>query len=239
MHGGGGGGGRQGSFEGEDILWISTSLPFGGGGCVTGPHTGAGSLPGARQPDCPVSRPTGLRAAPWGPTGALVSRGRCVLGRGGPPVPVPTGPCSPSPPLCMWGGGGGCIREVLEWPYTAGGRGLPTHPPQSDTEALCQTPPPLQTKVTVGKNEILQWEGVGPFLVHKILGPRPPLPPPPPQGCIRRGGASEAVPEAVRQAVGGGCQPACPCPRSVLEWGEGRGCIGRGGRDPPPPGRPV
>ena len=26
------------------------------------------------------------------------------------------------------------------------------------------------------------------------------------QGCIRRGGASEAAPEAVRQAVGGGCQ---------------------------------
>ena len=27
-----------------------------------------------------------------------------------------------------------------------------------------------------------------------------------PQGCIRREGASEAVPEAVRRAVGGGCQ---------------------------------
>ena len=26
------------------------------------------------------------------------------------------------------------------------------------------------------------------------------------QGCIRRGGTSEAAPEAVRQAVGGGCQ---------------------------------
>ena len=29
---------------------------------------------------------------------------------------------------------------------------------------------------------------------------------PPPQGCIRRKGTSEAAPEAVRQAVGGGCQ---------------------------------
>ena len=29
-------------------------------------------------------------------------------------------------------------------------------------------------------------------------------PPPPPQGCIGREGTSEAVPEAVRQAVGGG-----------------------------------
>ena len=31
-------------------------------------------------------------------------------------------------------------------------------------------------------------------------------PPRPPQGCIRREGTSEAAPEAVRQAVGGGCQ---------------------------------
>ena len=40
---------------------------------------------------------------------------------------------------------------------------------------------------------------------------RPPPPPTPqwqggPQRCIRREGASEAAPEAVRQAVGGGCQ---------------------------------
>ena len=30
--------------------------------------------------------------------------------------------------------------------------------------------------------------------------------PPPPQGCIRRKGASEAAPEGVRQVVAGGCQ---------------------------------
>ena len=37
----------------------------------------------------------------------------------------------------------------------------------------------LQTKVTiVGKNEIYNRENlVGPFLVHKLLGPRHPLPP--------------------------------------------------------------
>ena len=29
---------------------------------------------------------------------------------------------------------------------------------------------------------------------------------PPRQGCIRREGTSEAAPEAVRQAVGGGCR---------------------------------
>ena len=33
--------------------------------------------------------------------------------------------------------------------------------------------------------------------------------PPPPQGCIRRDRTSEAAPEAVRQAVGGGCQSRC------------------------------
>ena len=43
-----------------------------------------------------------------------------------------------------------------------------------------RTPPP-KTKVTiVGKNEICNRENlVGRFLVHKLLGPRPPLPPPP------------------------------------------------------------
>ena len=43
------------------------------------------------------------------------------------------------------------------------------------------TPPP-PTKVTiVGKNEVYHWENlVGPFVIHKLLGPRPPPPPPPP-----------------------------------------------------------
>ena len=43
-------------------------------------------------------------------------------------------------------------------------------------------PPPPQTKVTiVGKKEIYKRENlIGPFSVHKLLGPRPPLPPPSP-----------------------------------------------------------
>ena len=51
-------------------------------------------------------------------------------------------------------------REVLEWPYTIGGGGVPA-----------------QTKVTiVRKNGIYSRENlVGPFLVHKFLGPRSPL----------------------------------------------------------------
>ena len=74
---------------------------------------------------------------------------------------------------CLEQGGGryGRRREVLEWPYTAGGGGVPPRDP------------PLQTKVTImGKNEIYHWESlVWPFLVHNLLGPRPPpplLPPP-------------------------------------------------------------
>ena len=46
------------------------------------------------------------------------------------------------------------------------------------TLASCQTP--LQTKVTVvGRNEIYDRENLsGPLWVHKLLGPRPSLPPP-------------------------------------------------------------
>ena len=68
--------------------------------------------------------------------------------------------------------------EVLEWPYAVGGGG----------EGV---PPPPQTKVTVGNNGVYHWENlIWSFLVHKLLGPRPPplpplsshtsLPPPPP-----------------------------------------------------------
>ena len=45
--------------------------------------------------------------------------------------------------------------------------------------AVGEAPPPPQTKVTiVGKNKIYRRENLtGPFLVHKLLGPRPsPLP---------------------------------------------------------------
>ena len=43
------------------------------------------------------------------------------------------------------------------------------------------TPPPPQTKVAIaGKTEIYRWKNlVGPFLVHKLSGPRPPHPTPP------------------------------------------------------------
>ena len=58
--------------------------------------------------------------------------------------------------------------EVLESPHTVGGGGRPSPPERSDHR---------------GKqcNAICCWESVvGPFLVHKLLGPRPPCPPPPP-----------------------------------------------------------
>ena len=60
------------------------------------------------------------------------------------------------------------------------------------------------------------WDFRNSYLVITALNipPSPPpkqlhrycYPPPPTQGCMRREGASEAVPEAVRQAVGGGAK---------------------------------
>ena len=51
---------------------------------------------------------------------------------------------------------------------------------QSDAEALCQPPPPLQTKLAiVGRNEIYHRENlVGPFLVHKKFWVADAPPPP-------------------------------------------------------------
>ena len=70
-------------------------------------------------------------------------------------------------------------------------RHVPNHRRALATELACQLtieftytgiagpPPPPETKVTiVGNNEIYKRENlVGPFLVHKLLGPRPPTPP--------------------------------------------------------------
>ena len=73
---------------------------------------------------------------------------------------------------------------------------------------------------------------------------------PPSQGCIRRRGTSEAAPEPVRQAVGGGCRSGCGRLLSVTDaveagtWRQGdsgRASAGRpggGGAPPPLPMRP-
>ena len=70
---------------------------------------------------------------------------------------------------------------------------------------------------------------------------------PPPQGCIRREGTSEVVPEAVRQAVGGGCQigwgrllsvtnvvEAGACRQGDSGWASAGRPGGGGGGTPPP-----
>ena len=99
-------------------------------------------------------------------------------------------------------------REVLGWLCTAGGGRVPPPPPnQSDhpnqegdtcidwTSQYCWTNgwnclwrghsvyrnrPLIPPKLTiVGKNDIYHWENlVGPVLVHKLFGPRPPSLPP-------------------------------------------------------------
>ena len=61
-----------------------------------------------------------------------------------------------------------------------------------------QGAPPPPTKMTIaGENEIYIRENlIGPFLVHKLLGPkpRPPLQPPPPPPLKRRPGAGACSP---------------------------------------------
>ena len=79
-------------------------------------------------------------------------------------------------------------------------------------------PPPPPTKVPIASREKAKFCNgdnlVRPFWVHKLLDPRTFLqlpvcsPPPNPtrRAALEGKGTSEAAPEAVRQAVGGGCQ---------------------------------
>ena len=118
----------------------------------------------------PVGRPTSARRTlrppppPKPPQAVASSAG---------PGPAGEGPggllsATPSPPS-PWPGG----REALEWLYTVGGGGVPL-PPQPEP------PPPQTIVIIVGKPEFYDWEHlIGPFLVHKLLGPRPPPPPSP------------------------------------------------------------
>ena len=64
-------------------------------------------------------------------------------------------------------------------------------------------------------------------------------PPPPPPGRIRREGASEAAPEAVGQAVGGGCRSGWGRLLSVRNATEGVGWGPQGGGGEPPPPPPM
>ena len=83
------------------------------------------------------------------------------------------------PDLTPWTKGGS-NRGVLEWLYTAGGRGGGTTR-RNVTQGVPPLAPPPPTKVTIaGKNEFYRWEYlVGPLLVYKLLGPSPSLPFPP------------------------------------------------------------
>ena len=82
--------------------------------------------------------------------------------------------------------------------------------------------------------------GVAEFLFQGTFAP-----PPPPEGCIRKEGSPVAAPEAVRQAVGGGCRSGGGCCRlqmplnlalAVRETAAGQrlGALERGGGHPPP-----
>ena len=115
---------------------------------------------------------------------------------------------------------------------------LPPPPPSSDTEALCQIPPVPPPFVVSGKRRLYSPDlGILTMLRMKLgiqkcpqvpeKNPHPTLSGPAwgfGQGCIRRGRASEAVPEAVRQAVGEGCQSGCGRLLSVTNATEAGTC---------------
>ena len=83
--------------------------------------------------------------------------------------------------------------EGLEWPYTIGGGGgtpvcdIPSRccfftGPWTVTRSslVCPPPPPQDQRDRRGKNELYNREHlIPPFLVHRLLGPRLPTPPPP------------------------------------------------------------
>ena len=140
--------------------------------------------------------------------------------------------------------GGGALHIIccgLVQPLGGGGGGLRSsdapRPRLNFFAARRRVIPPSQTKVTiVGKNEIYDWENlVGPFLVHKLLGSRPPLRPPSPPvthspGCSPSAGRriSETGEDGVSHAD---ATPSCPtCVFCIRRWGQRRSRVGGGGR---------
>ena len=107
-------------------------------------------------------------------------------GKEGDPLPLPPQSPLPPPPLgpskkFFRGKTRFCKRKRFSghfWYTNPRISDLPLSPPPSTT-SLPPPPPPMR--------------------------PTCPTPPPPPKGCIRRQGTSESAPEAVGQAVGGGC----------------------------------
>ena len=91
-----------------------------------------------------------------------------------PPLPVPSPPAPLLPPeLSLINQSRSHKSHVV--PYDTS---LAVYPPPKDAlerlTAIGGPPPSPETKVTmVGNSEIYRWESlVGPFLVHKLLGPR-------------------------------------------------------------------
>ena len=129
------------------------------------------------------------------------------------PVPL-SWTCCPSVP-CGWGSGWGLLSTP--------GAGTPQDALSAWAMRPGNPPPPLLYSpallqwgggtVTWGKRQRKYWApekrfssgltGTAAVLVPPLCGA---MPPPPPPGCIGREGTSEAAPEAVRLAVGGGCQ---------------------------------
>ena len=122
---------------------------------------------------------------------------------------------------------------MVQWPYTIGiGRG------GGQTEAT-----------VVGQNEMYRRENlIGPFLVHKLLGPRPPLPPLPPFSRFPGGGGGGSEAGGRWRAAGEAGAVAVLAVAKRLEgeggagrsgWAEPTVCWGPGGYSTPFERRPA
>ena len=148
--------------------------------------------------------------------------------------PPPTGSLTVATPTGCTGHGSvlctppmGCVPlgKYMERPHTAPGG----PPPPLDN------PPPPQTKVTIaGRTEVYRWENlVGPFLVHKLLGPRPL-----PFSRGRENSAAKKSGEIFPRRNFGGTVPsfATAAEGKTGPGGGGGGCIKRGGGAQPASG---
>ena len=153
-----------------------------------GPRTGRGHLCTKNQPLLCLTLTLASRI-PSGHRFALHRGAACAyLSCSG--ACTATSPLPPTSPPAASGPGKGSTRTAVHHRRRGG------NPPPGP-------PPPNQRDHRGKKRSLPLGKSCGAIVCTPTFGSQIP---PTPQGCIRREGTSEAAPEAVKQAVGGGCQ---------------------------------